>query len=131
MAVLLCKSAGDETEVALIARNVPLAVGQPVFAIGNPFGLGWSFSSGAISAVREQTWSGTSLRVIQTQTPLNPGNSGGGLYDAEGRLVGVNTLNTDKNRTEGIGFAIAFEDMAPLLVDEAGLVLDQGSEERR
>jgi len=130
LAVLSCESTGDETEVALIARNVPLAVGQPVFAIGNPFGLGWSYSTGAISAVREQTWSGTSLRVIQTQTPLNPGNSGGGLYDKEGRLVGINTLNTDKNRTEGIGFAIAFEDMVPLLEHKAGLVLDQGTRER-
>jgi len=123
LAVLSSEGTGKSSSVALSTQSRPLASGQSVFAIGNPFGLGWSLSTGVISALRQQSWSGRRLRVIQTQTPLNPGNSGGGLYDVEGRLIGINTMNADKTRTEGIGFAIAFEDVLPALIEEAGLNL--------
>jgi S1-C subfamily serine protease len=61
--------------------------------------------------------------MIQAQLPLNPGNSGGGLYDEAGVLIGINTLTTAKHTSEGIGFAIAIFDLIPLLEDEASLVL--------
>ena len=55
------------------------------------------------------------LRVIQMQTAVNPGNSGGGLYDQKGDLVGIVTWSQDKRVSEGLNFAIAMESVLPLL----------------
>lgn len=101
---------------ALWRQGVEAKVGDDVFAIGNPQGLGWSHTRGAISQFRSQVIDGRKIRVIQTQTAINHGNSGGGLYDAAGRLVGINTWTNDKSVSEGLSFAIAFStliDLAP------------------
>jgi S1-C subfamily serine protease len=104
----------------------PARVGDPVFAIGNPQGLGWTHTQGAISQFRIQEVGGKEVRVIQTQTVLNPGNSGGGLYDADGYLLGINTWAGDRRMAEGLNFAIALDLLGT--VAPPGLDLKAGSE---
>jgi len=87
-----------------------LAVGDEVFAIGNPFGLDGTFSRGIISAlgrsnvlIHNVTYAG----FIQTDAVINPGNSGGPLVNRRGEVIGVNTaIATDSGRFDGVGFAI-------------------------
>ena len=85
-------------------------VGDPVVAIGAPFGLQGSLSTGIVSGLRRQIDSPNGFAitgVIQTDAALNPGNSGGPLLDMSGRVVGVATqIATDSGRNEGIGFAV-------------------------
>lgn len=84
-------------------------VGDLVLAIGNPFGVGQSVSSGIISAVSrtQATQSGTPQSYLQTDAAINPGNSGGALVTLDGKLVGVNTMIFSKSGGSlGIGFAI-------------------------
>ena len=87
-----------------------LRVGDPVVAIGTPFGLQGSLSSGIVSGLRRQIDSPNGFAitgVIQTDAALNPGNSGGPLLDLQGRVVGVATqIATEGGRNEGIGFAV-------------------------
>ena len=91
-----------------------MKVGESVFAIGNPHGLGWSHTQGVISQLRTRN-SLPPIRIIQTQAAINPGNSGGGLYDQEGYLLGINTWTADKRVSEGIGFAIALDTLSTWL----------------
>jgi S1-C subfamily serine protease len=90
------------------SRN--LQVGQKVFAIGNPFGLDQTLTTGVISALgREiQSLSRRPIRdVVQTDAAINPGNSGGPLLDSAGRLIGVNTMiYSPSGASAGVGFAI-------------------------
>jgi S1-C subfamily serine protease len=87
-----------------------LQVGQKVFAIGNPFGLDHTITSGIVSALdREITAiTGRTIQgVIQTDAAINPGNSGGPLLDSSGRLIGVNTaIYSPSGASAGIGFAV-------------------------
>jgi serine protease Do len=84
-----------------------LKQGQLVLALGNPLGLDHSVSLGVVSAVSRQIKPDDSMVYIQTDAPINPGNSGGPLVDADGRVVGINTLIlTQSGGNEGIGFAI-------------------------
>lgn len=76
-----------------------LKVGQDVVAIGNPLGLTWTFTTGTVSSLRED--------MIQTETPINRGNSGGPLLDLHARVVGINTrIRKDHEQTNVFGFAI-------------------------
>jgi S1-C subfamily serine protease len=85
-------------------------VGQKVFAIGNPFGLDQSLTTGVISALGREIESMAQIPirdVIQTDAAINPGNSGGPLLDSAGRLVGINTaIYSPSGAYAGIGFAI-------------------------
>lgn len=103
----------DEVEEARWDREETPRIGEDVFAVGNPHGLGWTHSAGKLSQVRRRTQGLYSFRILQSTAALNPGNSGGGLYDAQGRLIGINTLTSDKRFGEGLGFSIAF----PTLLD--------------
>jgi S1-C subfamily serine protease len=98
-----------------LAKSSELVVGQRVFAIGNPFGLDQTMTSGIISALgREiESVSGRPIRgVIQTDAAINPGNSGGPLLDSSGRLIGVNTAILSKSGGwAGIGFAIPVDEV--------------------
>jgi hypothetical protein len=105
----------------------PLRVGDPLFAIGNPHGLGWTHTQGTLSQFRIQKVGTLAVRLIQTQTVINPGNSGGGLYDREGYLVGINTLTQDKRVSEGLNFAISLDTLRA--VPPPGLDLEAGSPE--
>lgn len=84
-----------------------LKQGQIVLALGNPFGLDNSVSMGVVSAVSRQIKGDDPMVYIQTDAPINPGNSGGPLLDADGQVVGINTLIfSQSGGSEGIGFAI-------------------------
>jgi len=123
VAVLRCPLVSENYEAASLRAASTLTIGESVFAIGNPLGLGWSYSGGAVSAIRRFASGGRTLRMIQVQVPLNPGHSGGGLYDAGGTLIGINTMTADKSTSEGIGFALAIFDLIPFLEEQAGLTL--------
>ena len=89
-----------------------LQVGDYVVAIGNPFGLGQTVTSGIVSATDRPLGEGDSRRFIQTDAPINPGNSGGALISLKGELIGINSVLFSPSRNEGsagnvgIGFAI-------------------------
>lgn len=91
-----------------IADSDGAEVGDLVLAVGNPFGVGQTVSSGIVSALaRGGAVRGGGGYFIQTDAPINPGNSGGALVDMEGRLLGINTsILTRSGGSNGIGFAI-------------------------
>jgi len=94
----------------LVGESSDLSVGQTVLAIGNPFGLDQTLTTGVISALNRSIRSPTDRRiddVIQTDAAINPGNSGGPLLDSAGRLIGVNTMIYSRSGgSAGIGFAV-------------------------
>ena len=93
-----------------LGTSADLKVGQAAFAIGNPFGLDHTLTTGVISALQRRlpTQEGRELSgVIQTDAAINPGNSGGPLLDSAGRLIGVNTaIYSPSGASAGIGFAV-------------------------
>lgn len=100
-----------------------LQVGEDVHAIGHPEGEDWTYTSGVISQIRRNyEWSDGQVKhrqtVIQTQTPLNPGNSGGPLLNDQGELVGVNTFV--RRDASGMSYAVAVETVRQFLDSPAG-----------
>ncbi|MCG6860842.1 MAG: trypsin-like peptidase domain-containing protein [Chromatiaceae bacterium] len=93
-----------------IGTSYDLRVGQKVFAIGNPFGLDYTLTTGVISALDRSIQSEDGRVVehlIQTDAAINPGNSGGPLIDSAGRLIGINTaIYSPSGAFAGIGFAV-------------------------
>ena len=93
-----------------VGTSGDLKVGQRVYAIGNPFGLDWTLTSGIVSALnRSLNQDDGSLleHLIQTDAAINPGNSGGPLLDSAGRLIGMNTaIYSPSGAAAGIGFAV-------------------------
>jgi S1-C subfamily serine protease len=93
-----------------VGESANLKAGQKVFAIGNPFGLDWTLTTGIISALdRSLAGESGSLieHLIQTDAAINPGNSGGPLLDSAGRLIGINTaIYSPSGASAGIGFAV-------------------------
>jgi S1-C subfamily serine protease len=93
-----------------LGTSADLQVGQAVLAIGNPFGLDQTLTTGVVSALGREIQSVTRRRingVIQTDAAINPGNSGGPLLDSAGRLIGVNTaIQSPSGGSAGIGFAM-------------------------
>ena len=87
-----------------------MEIGDLVFTIGNPHELSWTYTEGAVSGVRETSKANFKLRIIQTQAPINQGNSGGGLYSQDGTLIGIVSWTKNKAQAEGISFAIMYED---------------------
>jgi 2-alkenal reductase len=110
IAVLLVSSEQRLPRPIAIGRSSDLKVGQSAFAIGNPFGLDQSLTTGVISALKRRlpTSGGREIAdVIQTDAAINPGNSGGPLLDSGGRLIGVNTaILSLSGGNDGVGFAI-------------------------
>jgi S1-C subfamily serine protease len=98
-----------------VGQSSTLKVGQSVYAIGNPFGLDQSLTTGVISALGREITSigGRPIRdVIQTDAAINPGNSGGPLLDSSGRLIGVNTMiYSPSGASAGIGFSIPVDEV--------------------
>jgi serine protease Do len=90
------------------------AMGDEVFSIGNPQGLGWTHTKGSVSQIRTRRYGSRQIAMIQTDTAINPGNSGGGLYDENGNLIGINTWTNDKRMSEGLSFAISFASVVQL-----------------
>jgi len=93
-----------------VGTSEDLKVGQKVFAIGNPFGLDWTLTTGIISALDRALPSDSGATIdhlIQTDAAINPGNSGGPLLDSAGRLIGINTaIFSPSGASAGIGFAV-------------------------
>jgi Do/DeqQ family serine protease len=104
----LLKIALDNLPAIPFGNISQLSVGDPVLAIGNPFNVGETVTSGIVSALdRNQLGLSTIENFIQTDAAINPGNSGGALVDGEGRLVGINTaIFSRSGGSMGIGFAI-------------------------
>lgn len=113
----------DQVRAIALGTSDDLQVGQSVFAIGNPFGLDQTLTTGVISALgrRIESPSGDAIEgVIQTDAAINPGNSGGPLLDSAGRLIGMNTsIISPSKASAGIGFAIpvaAVQRVVPRLI---------------
>ena len=91
-------------------------VGDWVIAIGNPFGLGGTVTSGIVSSVLRSTGGGAYDRYIQTDASINRGNSGGPLFDMQGNVIGINSaIISPTGGSVGIGFAIPAETAAPIV----------------
>ncbi len=110
LAVLRIDAPVQHLTPILVGSSAQLEVGQKVFAIGNPFGLDQTLTTGIISGLGRQIRSQTGRNidgVIQTDAAINPGNSGGPLLDSHGRLIGVNAaIFSPSGTSAGIGFAI-------------------------
>lgn len=93
---------------AVIGDSSDLAVGEEVVAVGNPLGtLGGTVTNGIISALNRQiTVENNEMSLIQTNAAVSPGNSGGGLFNANGELIGIVNAKSDSTEAEGLGFAI-------------------------
>jgi len=118
LAILSCQVIGfDKYKQIVIAENI-LPPGESVFAIGNPMGLFWTYTDGSISGLRTIDGGPHGVELYQTQTPINSGNSGGGLFTRKGELIGINTMTQDKQSAEGLSFAISTETLMKLLSPE-------------
>lgn len=110
LAVLHIDAPGHLLRPIAVGISSGLEVGQKVFAIGNPFGLDQTLTTGIISALGREITSVTGRTitgVIQTDAAINPGNSGGPLLDSASRLIGVNTaIYSPSGSSAGIGFAV-------------------------
>ena len=108
IAVLRIEANGETFPTLELADSDALEVGDLVLAIGNPFGVGQTVTSGIVSALARTEVARSDAQVfIQTDAAINPGNSGGALVDMQGRLVGINTAIFSKTgASHGIGFAI-------------------------
>lgn len=115
LAVLKLEGSAADLKKIAIGTSDDLMVGQKVLAIGNPFGLDQTLTTGVISALGREIKSRTGQRiegVIQTDAAINPGNSGGPLLDSAGRLIGVNTaIFSPSGAFSGIGFAIPVDEV--------------------
>lgn len=109
LAVLSVNAPPSEFKPVTIVSSAPLRVGEPVIAIGNPYGLVGSLTTGVVSAtgrtITEDTAGGYAIaNIIQTSTPINPGNSGGPLLNSVGNVVGITAAIV--SQSQGLGFAI-------------------------
>ncbi len=127
-----------------VGTSADLRVGQKVFAIGNPFGLDWTLTTGIVSALDRSLPSenGPTIdHLIQTDAAINPGNSGGPLLDSAGRLIGITTaIFSPSGASAGIGFAVPVDTVnrvVPQIISEGryirpalGVQMDDGLNRR-
>ncbi|KAL2335680.1 hypothetical protein Fmac_016893 [Flemingia macrophylla] len=111
VAVLRVEAPKEKLRPIPIGVSADLLVGQKVYAIGNPFGLDHTLTTGVISGLRREISSAATGRpiqdVIQTDAAINPGNSGGPLLDSSGNLIGINTaIYSPSGASSGVGFSI-------------------------
>jgi S1-C subfamily serine protease len=115
LAVLRIEAPKAKLPPIMLGASRDLLVGQRVYAIGNPFGLDQTLTTGIISALNREieSFNNRTIRgVIQTDAAINPGNSGGPLLDSAGRLIGVNTqIASPSGASAGIGFAIPVDEV--------------------
>jgi S1-C subfamily serine protease len=119
LAVLHVETTGLRFKPLAIGRSDALLVGQTVIAIGNPFGLDRTLTTGVISALGREfpTQGGFVIEdVIQTDASINPGNSGGPLLDSQGRAIGVNTaIFSPSGASAGIGFSVPIDTVSRIV----------------
>jgi S1-C subfamily serine protease len=115
IAVVSINAPKSKLQPVLIGASHDLKVGQMTYAIGNPFGLDLTMTTGIVSALGREIGSSTGRPIhgaIQTSAPINPGNSGGPLLDSAGRLIGMNTMIVSPSGAfAGIGFAIPVDEI--------------------
>lgn len=123
VAVLKIEAPKEQLRALTLGRSDNLEVGQKVYAIGNPFGLDQTLTTGIVSGLGREidSRSGDKIRgVIQTDAAINPGNSGGPLLDSQGKLIGINTAILSRSGTSaGVGFAVPVNTIratVPLLI---------------
>ena len=115
VAVLAVDSGSDQLQPLELGSSSGVKVGDPVVAIGNPFGLDRTATAGIVSAVQRQISAPNGFTIenaIQTDAPINPGNSGGPLLDSEGKVIGINSQIESGGQSEGnvgIGFAVPID----------------------
>jgi S1-C subfamily serine protease len=106
---------------AVLSESKDLQVGQNVYAIGNPFGLNGTMTTGIISSIRSvgEPQGATIENAVQTDAAINPGNSGGPLLNSRGEVIGMNTLiaTGGAEQSSGIGFAIPVDTIKAVLSD--------------
>jgi len=129
LAVLRIDAPKEKLRAIVVGGSGELQVGQKVYAIGNPFGLDQTLTTGVISALNREIESVTRRPIrgmIQTDAAINPGNSGGPLLDSAGRLIGVNTaIYSPTGSFAGIGFAIPVDEVnrvVPRLIKDGKFV---------
>ncbi len=129
LAVLRIDAPKDKLPPIALGSSRELLVGQRVYAIGNPFGLDQTLTTGIVSALNREieSFNQRTIRgVIQTDAAINPGNSGGPLLDSAGRLIGVNTqIASPSGASAGIGFAIPVDEVnriVPRLIKDGRFV---------
>ena len=110
---------GTGAEAAEWDGKTDLLIGSEVFTVGNPEHLDWTQTRGSISQFRLQQRGTRQIHIIQTDAALNHGNSGGGLYDKSGKLIGINTWIDANQGSKGLGFSIALSSL--LALDPPGL----------
>ena len=117
--IALLKINAEGLTPATFGDSASLAVGDYVVAIGNPLGtLGGTVTDGIISALaREVTIEGKNMTLLQTNAQISPGNSGGGLFNANGELVGVVNAKDSATEVEGIAFAIPINNVIDIIKD--------------
>jgi S1-C subfamily serine protease len=115
VAVLQVTDGADQLQPLELGDSSQIKVGDPVVAIGNPFGLDRSATAGIVSAVQREINAPNGFTItnaIQTDAPINPGNSGGPLIDAEGKVIGITSQIESGGGSEGnvgIGFAVPID----------------------
>jgi putative serine protease PepD len=135
LAVIKLTDAPDDLKPAAFGDSSKVIVGQPVMAVGNPLGLASTVTTGIVSAVDrpvstsgENSSEATVTNAIQIDAAVNPGNSGGPLFDAEGKVIGINssiaTLSSESGSI-GLGFAIPVD----LVKNIAAQLVDDGTAE--
>mgnify|MGYP001203944765 FL=1 len=129
IAVLKIAAPSAKLRALPVGSSRDLLVGQQVYAIGNPFGLDQTLTTGIVSALNREIESVTRRMIrgaIQTDAAINPGNSGGPLLDTAGRLIGVNTaIFSPSGASAGIGFAIPVDEVnriVPRLIRDGRMV---------
>ena len=119
----------SDTDIALLkislkqAVTVPkhasldsVRVGQAVYAIGTPFGFPGSVTAGIVSAIRDQSGAFRKAAVIQTDVAVNPGSSGGPLYNYQGEVIGITTqIMSTNGGFQGVSFAVPMDTVLPLV----------------
>ena len=127
LAVLHIDTPADGPRPLPIGTSADLQVGQNVYAIGNPFGLDHTLTTGVISALNrsiDDENGGTRENLIQTDAAINPGNSGGPLIDSSGRLIGINAMiYSPSGAYAGVGFAVPVDTVnriVPKLISNGG-----------
>jgi S1-C subfamily serine protease len=121
IAVLRIETNRADLPHVIVGSSHDLSVGQQVFAIGSPFGLDYTLSTGVISGLGREIEGVTGIPIrgaIQTDAAINPGNSGGPLLDSSGRLIGMNTsILSPSGASAGIGFAVPVDTIARIVPD--------------
>jgi S1-C subfamily serine protease len=119
VAVLHVNAPADVLSPVTFGRSNDLRVGQRVFAIGNPFGLERTLTTGIVSSLNRSlpTRGGRTIKsIIQTDAAINPGNSGGPLLDSAGRLIGMTTAIASRTgQSSGVGFAIPVDTLGRIV----------------